>query len=289
MTHAPRPPQEWLLSVEIRACAKRNDLQRAISLFRQAQQQQLRLPPDSFVTLLYLAAGGDSWEVLARGGEPDALAAANVATACTGPAPIALPQPAPAALAAAMASFVTRHQLSQQQAPPQGAAAGGGGGAPGTQQQRDRGGRQAESAAAAGEGEEEARGGKVEAQLVAVEERVAVAEQVRARAPLPQRDRTGGEGAEAPGSQAGWRPTSSKVLCMHMQVWAALEASGHRVEATAYLSLARLDGLGRRPDRALARVSVLCASSGPPCAMDRCGASRLRCRACAAWPALGPA
>lgn len=50
--------------VRIQQAAKKHTIDDAFAAFEQAKAENVRLSPDCFVTLLFLAAGGDSWEEL---------------------------------------------------------------------------------------------------------------------------------------------------------------------------------------------------------------------------------
>ncbi|KAJ9533160.1 hypothetical protein QJQ45_018250 [Haematococcus lacustris] len=66
---------------KIHACAKAADFSGAMQLFEEVQREGIALPLHLYNTLLYVALGSDSWEALARGGDPTAHAVANIQTA----------------------------------------------------------------------------------------------------------------------------------------------------------------------------------------------------------------
>jgi len=58
-------------------CAKTQDLAAALALLDEAEGAGLALQAATYNTMLYLAVGGDRWEVLVRGGDPDTCAKFN--------------------------------------------------------------------------------------------------------------------------------------------------------------------------------------------------------------------
>ena len=67
----------------IHAAAKEGALSQAMAFYEDALAHGVKLPLRVHNTMMYLAVGGDQWEALARGGEPNACAVSGISGADT--------------------------------------------------------------------------------------------------------------------------------------------------------------------------------------------------------------